>query len=128
MTFGLCECSHAQRIHVEGLCKRCGCAGYAAAAVERDEFSTDEVCQLVGCTFRQIDYWIRTSRVFTVAPASGSGYSRQIRRHEIDVLVTVLSLIDAGFVLDKAFEYGRRLVETDEPVQVGCVLIGGGNG
>lgn len=124
-TVALCKCTHAERIHVDGLCKRCACAGYVAQEDVREEFSTDEVCQLVGCTFRQLDYWIRTGRVVAVGSGRGSGTQRQLRRHEIDVLVTVLSLIDAGFVLDKAFEYGRQLVETDEPVQVGCVLIGG---
>lgn len=93
--------------------------------IEQAEFSTDEACRLAGCSYRQLDYWLSTDRVRGVAGENpGSGHRRRISAHEVDVLTTALALADVGFVIDRAFAYGRRLVETGEPVVVGCVTIG----
>lgn len=35
-----------------------------------------EVCRLVGCTYRQLDYWIRAGYVTPRVPACGSGSTR----------------------------------------------------
>jgi DNA-binding transcriptional MerR regulator len=40
-------------------------------------FTSHEVCRLTGCTYRQLDYWVRTGLVFpSVVEARGSGSRR----------------------------------------------------
>lgn len=39
-------------------------------------YRTEEVCELVGCTYRQLDYWVRTGVIRPHTQASGSGTQR----------------------------------------------------
>jgi DNA-binding transcriptional MerR regulator len=40
-------------------------------------WSSAQVCQLVGCSYRQLDYWTRAGLVSPTVPAEGSGSRRR---------------------------------------------------
>jgi DNA-binding transcriptional MerR regulator len=43
---------------------------------ENGHLRTIELCRLVGCTYRQLDYWCRTGLVVPYREANGSGSTR----------------------------------------------------
>lgn len=58
------------------------------------------VCQIVGISYRQLDYWARTSLVEpSVKAASGSGSQRLYSFSDIVLLRVVKRLLDAGISL-----------------------------
>ncbi|MGA8113170.1 MAG: MerR family transcriptional regulator [Actinocatenispora sp.] len=57
-------------------------------------------CHAAGITYRQLDYWARTSLVVpSVRPAAGSGSQRLYSFRDIVVLKVVKRLLDAGVSL-----------------------------
>lgn len=59
-------------------------------------------CDIVGITYRQLDYWARTKLVVpTVREATGSGTSRLYSFRDILLLKVIKSLIDAGISLQQ---------------------------
>jgi len=57
-------------------------------------------CQVVGITYRQLDYWARTGLVVpTIRSASGSGTQRLYSFKDVLVLKVVKRLLDAGVSL-----------------------------
>jgi len=69
-------------------------------------------CQAAGITYRQLDYWARTSLVVpTVRDATGSGTQRLYSFKDILVLKVVKRLLDTGVSLQNirvAVEHLRR--------------------
>ncbi len=74
---------------------------------------------VVGITYRQLDYWARTSLVLpTVRPATGSGTSRLYGFRDILELKIVKRLLDTGVSLQQirtAVEHLRARGTTDLP-------------
>lgn len=73
-------------------------------------FSTDEVCVLVGVSYRNLDYWTRRGIVSaSVADAHGSGTSRRWSAADVDDvrLIARLRTLDVG--LDRAGDLLRAL-------------------
>ena len=74
-------------------------------------------CSVAGITYRQLDYWARTSLVVpSVRDASGSGTQRLYSFRDIVVLKVVKRLLDAGVSLQnirKAIETLRQWGEDD---------------
>lgn len=58
-----------------------------------------EVCRIAGCTYRQLDYWIRTGLIFPAVQADGSGTRRQFSYDEVRIAVAVTLLRDSGIAL-----------------------------
>lgn len=58
-------------------------------------FSTPQACALADVTFRQIDYWVRTSRLSPHQPAKGSGSQRRYTQRDTE-LAWVLSQCSAS--------------------------------
>lgn len=59
----------------------------------QDEFSTIQVCQLLGLTPRQVDYWDRTNLIKpSIAPALGTGSRRRYSLTDLVQLKTVCEL------------------------------------
>lgn len=59
-------------------------------------------CEIVGITYRQLDYWARTELVVpSVRAATGSGTSRLYSFRDILLLKVIKSLIDAGISLQQ---------------------------
>lgn len=80
-------------------------------------FSGTQASEIVGITYRQLDYWARTDLVRPgVAEASGSGSRRHYSYRNLLELRMVKSLLDAGIRLDSVrdvFRYLRDHVDAD---------------
>ena len=91
-------------------------------------YSGKKAAEIVGITYRQLDYWARTDLVRpTVADAAGSGSRRQYGYRDLLELKVVKSMLDAGIKLESvrdAFEYLRE--QLGEEVSSARLVIGGG--
>jgi len=76
-------------------------------------FSGKEAADIVGITYRQLDYWARTDLVRpSLADAKGSGSRRRYSYRDLIELKLVKALLDAGQKLERvraAFDYLREL-------------------
>ena len=84
---------------------------------QADGFSGRKAAEIVGITYRQLDYWARTDLVRpSLAEANGSGSRRQYSYRDLLELKVVKSLLDAGIRLEsvrEAFEYLREHLGED---------------
>jgi len=78
-----------------------------------DGFSGREAADIVGITYRQLDYWARTDLVRpSLADAKGSGSRRRYSYRDLIELKLIKTLLDAGQKLERvraAFDYVREL-------------------
>jgi DNA-binding transcriptional MerR regulator len=62
-----------------------------------------QVCQLVGISYRQLDYWARTGLLRpSVAEAKGSGTKRRYSYRDLLELKVIKKLLDSGISLQSA--------------------------
>ena len=81
---------------------RVGSGRGAGSSVLDDGFRGPQVCQLVGISYRQLDYWARTGLVEpSIRAASGSGSQRLYSFRDILVLKVVKRLLDTGISLQQ---------------------------
>ena len=77
----------------------------------QDSFSGKRAAEIVGITYRQLDYWARTDLIRpSLADASGSGSRRSYSYQDLLELKVVKTLLDAGIRLEsvrEAFEFLR---------------------
>src|SRR6478752_126043 len=67
----------------------------------QDGFSGAETAQIVGITYRQLDYWARTDLVRpSLEDAKGSGSRRRYSYHDLLELKVIKNLLDAGIRLE----------------------------
>ena len=89
-------------------------------------FSGREAADIVGITYRQLDYWARTDLIRpSLADAKGSGSRRRYSYRDLIELKMIKTLIDAGQRLDrvrKAFDYLRDI--GDDLASVQLVIAG----
>ena len=80
-------------------------------------FSGTQAADVVGISYRQLDYWARTDLVRpSVVDATGSGSRRHYSYRNLLELRMVKSLLDAGLRLEsvrEVFDYVRRHVDDD---------------
>jgi len=80
-----------------------------------DGFSGREAADIVGITYRQLDYWARTDLIRpSLADARGSGSRRRYSYQNLVELKMIKTLLDAGQKLERvraAFQYIRDLGE-----------------
>jgi DNA-binding transcriptional MerR regulator len=80
-------------------------------------FSGVQAAEVVGISYRQLDYWARTDLVRPSATdASGSGTRREYVYRDLLELKVIKNLLDAGIKLEsvrEVFSYLRRHVTTD---------------
>lgn len=80
-------------------------------------FSGTRAANVVGISYRQLDYWARTDLVRpSLCEAKGSGSRRLYSYRDLLELRVIKSLLDAGIKLEsvrKAFGYLRANVEAD---------------
>ena len=80
-------------------------------------FSGTKAAQIVGISYRQLDYWARTSLVRpSVASAAGSGSRRAYSYGDLLELKVVKNLLDAGIKLEsvrEVFRYMREHLRSD---------------
>lgn len=78
-------------------------------------FRGPQVCKIVGISYRQLDYWARTSLVSpSVQPAQGSGSQRLYAFEDLVNLKLIKNLLDAGISLQKVREAIEYLGESGE--------------
>ncbi|MEZ5216929.1 MAG: MerR family transcriptional regulator [Ilumatobacteraceae bacterium] len=80
-------------------------------------YSGTKAAQIVGITYRQLDYWARTDLVRpSLAEASGSGSRRQYSYRDLLELKIIKNLLGAGIKLEsvrEVFDYLRTHVTVD---------------
>lgn len=80
-------------------------------------FSGTRAAQIVGISYRQLDYWARTNLIRpSKSDAAGSGTRRQYTYRDLLELKVVKMLLDAGIKLESVrdvFNYMRDHVDTD---------------
>jgi DNA-binding transcriptional MerR regulator len=80
-------------------------------------YSGTRAAQIVGITYRQLDYWARTDLVRpSLADASGSGTRRRYSYRDLLELRMIKNLLDAGIRLElvrDVFAYVRASVNED---------------
>ena len=90
-------------------------------------FSGKDAAQIVGITYRQLDYWARTNLVRPSAcDAQGSGSRRVYTYRDLLELRVIKNLLDAGIKLEsvrEVFDYMRRHVDTD--ISAAHIVING---
>lgn len=90
--------------------------------VQEREFGyrAPQVCNLVGITYRQLDYWARTDLITpSLQRASGSGSQRLYSFSDVVQLKVIKRLLDAGMSLKKirqAVEILREQMASDRPL------------
>jgi DNA-binding transcriptional MerR regulator len=86
------------------------------AAIEQG-FSGKRAAEIVGITYRQLDYWARTDLIRpSLADAEGSGSRRRYSYKDLLELKVIKRLLDAGIKLEsirEAFEYLRESLGED---------------
>lgn len=92
-------------------------------------FSGKKTAEIVGITYRQLDYWARTDLVRpSVTDAAGSGSRRQYSYRDLLELKVVKTLLDAGIKLESVrtvFTYLRD--QLGEDVASAQLVITGGS-
>lgn len=82
-------------------------------------FSGKQAAEVVGISYRQLDYWARTDLIRpSVADAKGSGSRRLYSYRDLVELRLVKALLDEGIKLEQvrsAFEYLRKQLGEDVP-------------
>lgn len=85
--------------------------------VVAEGFSGKRTAELVGITYRQLDYWARTDLVRpTLADAAGSGSRRRYSYQDLLELKVIKTLLDAGIRLEMVrdvFSYLRENLGAD---------------
>jgi len=85
-----------------------------------DGYRAPQVCNLVGITYRQLDYWARTGLIQpSIQTAQGSGTQRRYGFTDVVQLKVVKRLLDAGMSLKKirtAMDILRDQLEGDNPL------------
>jgi len=80
-------------------------------------YSGTRAADVVGITYRQLDYWARTGLISpSIASAAGSGSRRLYSYRDLLELRVVKSMLDAGIKLEavrSAFDYLRTQAEVD---------------
>lgn len=80
-------------------------------------FSATQAAEIVGITYRRLDYWARTDLVRpSGAEAAGSGSRRSYTYRDLLELKVIKKLLDAGIRLESirdVFAYMREHVGTD---------------
>ncbi len=91
-------------------------------------FSGKRAAEIVGITYRQLDYWARTDLIRpSLADARGSGSRRRYSYRDLLELKVIKTLLDAGIKLESvraAFAYLRENLGEDV-ASVQLVISGG---
>jgi DNA-binding transcriptional MerR regulator len=95
-----------------------------------DGFSGKQAAEIVGITYRQLDYWARTDLVRpALADAQGSGSRRLYSYRNLLELKAIKTLLDAGIKLENVREVFRYLRENlgEDVTTVNLVISGRGS-
>lgn len=92
-------------------------------------YSGKKAAEIVGITYRQLDYWARTDLVRpSVADAAGSGSRRRYAYRDLLELKVVKTLLDAGIKLESVRNVFRYLRDSlGEDIASAQLVITGGS-
>lgn len=89
--------------------------GSGTNGLDAEGYSGKDAAEIVGITYRQLDYWARTDLIRpALADAKGSGSRRRYSKQNLVELRMIKTLLDAGQKLERvrsAFQYIRDLGE-----------------
>lgn len=71
-----------------------------------EDYSTNEVCDLAGITYRQLDFWLRSGYVTIQSTASGSGSRRRFTRQEVQAISLLAQQLRLAESIQAAFNDG----------------------
>ncbi|MEZ5238163.1 MAG: MerR family transcriptional regulator [Microthrixaceae bacterium] len=94
-----------------------------------DGFSGRKTAEIVGISYRQLDYWARTDLVRpSLADAKGSGSRRRYSYRDLLELKVIKQLLDAGIKLESVREVFSYLRESlGEDITTANLVINGRN-
>ena len=94
-----------------------------------DGFSGRRTAEIVGISYRQLDYWARTDLVRpSLADAQGSGSRRRYSYRDLLELKVIKQLLDAGIKLESVREVFSYLRESlGEDITTANLVINGRN-
>ena len=88
-----------------------------SAGTSVDSFSGKRAAEIVGISYRQLDYWARTDLIRpSLADAHGSGSRRRYSYRDLIELKLIKTLLDSGTKLEnirQAFDYVRDQLGDD---------------
>ena len=85
-----------------------------------------QVCNIVGITYRQLDYWARTHLIRpSIADARGSGSQRRYSYKDLLELKVIKNLLDAGVSLRSARKAIAYLREEGGDVTTANLVLNG---
>jgi DNA-binding transcriptional MerR regulator len=89
----------------------------SSEVVADEGFSGTRTAQIVGISYRQLDYWARTDLIRpSLADANGSGSRRRYSYRDLLELKVIKNLLDAGIKLESVrvvFDFLRAHLKTD---------------
>ena len=95
--------------------------------MQQDGYTGRRTAEIVGISYRQLDYWARTALIRpSLVDAAGSGSRRQYSYRDLLELKVVKSLLDAGIKLEQVrhvFNYLRE--QLGEDVATANIVISG---
>ena len=100
------------------------------ASGTEEGFSGKQAAEVVGITYRQLDYWARTDLVRpSLADAQGSGSRRLYSYRNLLELKAIKTLLDAGIRLESVREVFRYLRDNlgEDVTSVNLVISGKGS-
>lgn len=71
--------------------------------------SSREVADLVGISFRKLDYWTRLGAVVPTRLANGPGSRRRWSPNEVKIIRAVAALMDLGMTVEEAGDAAAEL-------------------
>src|ERR671911_3020265 len=90
-------------------------------------YRVPEVCNIVGITYRQLDYWARTGLVRpSVKDAKGSGSQRLYSFQDLAMLRLIKRMLDSGVNLQQVRKAMKTLKGLDQPA-LGTTLVSDGH-
>jgi hypothetical protein len=72
-------------------------------------FTSTELAEAAGITYRQADHWTRHGHLHADPPAPGSGFARTYTETEVQVASLIRRLTEAGFTFDTATGRARAI-------------------
>jgi DNA-binding transcriptional MerR regulator len=95
--------------------------------VAESGYSGTRAAQIVGITYRQLDYWARTGLVRpSMTDASGSGSRRQYSYRDLLELKVIKNLLDAGIRLESVRDvFGYLRAHVTEDIASAHIVIDG---
>ncbi|HKY14297.1 MAG TPA: MerR family transcriptional regulator [Microthrixaceae bacterium] len=94
---------------------------------DREGFSGRRTAEIVGISYRQLDYWARTDLIRpSLADAAGSGSRRRYSYRDLLELKVIKSLLDSGIKLESVREVFAYLrTQLDQDVAAANLVISG---